>query len=199
MTSPPRRTRWNEARVAREFEAWFAERNFDRWPTYRTFVRDGHKRLYTAILDSGGAERWAAELGVPHTPHKTGGGLSYDETLAALRQLLRTHHPTRFPTLAWLERHGPSGLAAAVTRTGGGAHWASLLNMPPPAPARWTDERIEAELRRICHNFERWPTRDEFRAAGAQGLLRAVYSGHGSRWWAQRLGLSTHTLRIRRR
>ncbi|MCA1701131.1 MAG: hypothetical protein LC790_20420 [Actinobacteria bacterium] len=104
-----------------------------------------------------------------------------------------------FPTLAWLERHGPSGLAAAVTHTGGGAHWASVLHMPPPAPARWTDERIEAELRRICHNLERWPTRDEFRAAGAQGLLRAIYSGHGSRWWAQRLGLSTHTLRIRRR
>ena len=29
---------WGEARVARELEAWFAERGFDVWPTYRTFV-----------------------------------------------------------------------------------------------------------------------------------------------------------------
>ena len=146
------------------------------------------------------AHRTLTSTGPNHRGHaKTGGGLSSDETRAALRELLRTHRPTRFPTLAWLERHGPAGLAAAVTRTGGGAHWASMLNIPPAAPARWTDERIEAELRRICHNVERWPTRDEFREAGAQGLLRAVYSGHGSRWWAERLGLSTHGLRTRRR
>ena len=189
---------WDEDRVARELEAWFATRAFERWPTYRTFVRDGRKRLYDAVIDSGGPERWAAELGVPHIPYRSGGGLTADETHAALRRLLREHHPDRFPTLAWLKRHGPRGLAAAVARTGGAAHWAEVLNMPPPPPARWTDELIDAELRRICRDATRWPSRAEFEAAGATGLLLAIYAGRGSRWWAQRLGLSTEGLRARR-
>ena len=159
----------------------------------------GHKGLYSAVLDSGGPQRWAPELGVPYIPHRSGGGLTIDETHAALRQLLREHYPDRFPTLAWLKRHGQPGLAAAVARTGGTAHWARVLNMPPPPPARWTDELIEAELRRICRDATRWPSRAEFQAAGATGLLLAVYAGHGSRWWARRLGVSTEGLRARRR
>lgn len=190
---------WDDDRVARELEAWFARRAFERWPTYRTFVRDGRKVLYGAVIASGGPERWALELGVPYIPHRSGAGLTHDETHAVLRQLLREHHPGRFPTLAWLKRHGPPGLAAAVTRTGGAAHWAAVLHMPPPPPARWTDELIEAELRRICRDATCWPSRADFEAAGATGLLRAVYTGRGSRWWAQRLGLVTDGLRARRR
>ena len=190
---------WDDDRVARELESWFATRAFERWPTYRAFVRDGHKSLYSAVIDSGGPERWAPELGVPYIPRRSGGGLTADETRAALRQLLREHHPVRFPTLVWLKRHGPPGLAAAVSRTGGAAHWAAVLNMPPPPPARWTDVFIEAELRRIWRDATRWPSRAEFQAAGATGLLLAVYAGHGSRWWARRLGLSTEGLRARRR
>ncbi|MDP1847646.1 MAG: hypothetical protein Q8K79_07635 [Solirubrobacteraceae bacterium] len=169
---------WDDDRVARELEAWFARRAFERWPTYRTFVRDGHKVLYSAVIDRGGAERWALELGVAYIPHRSGGGLTVDETHAALRQLLREHHPERFPTLAWLKRHGRPGLAAAVDRTGGGAHWAAVLNMPPPPPARWTDELIEAELRRICRDATRWaqsrrlPSRRRHRAVG--GHLRRI-------------------------
>ena len=189
---------WDDDRVARELESWFATRAFERWPTYRTFVRDGHKALYSAVIDSGGPERWALELGVPYIPHRSGGGLTVDETHATLRQVLREHHPDRFPTLAWLKRHGAPGLAAAVDRTGGTARWSLVLNMPPPPPARWTDELIETELRRICRDSTRWPSHAEFEAAGAIGLLRAVYAGHGSRWWAQRLGLSTDGLRARR-
>ena len=116
----------------------------------------------------------------------------------ALRDLLRQHRPPRFPTATWLTRHGPPGLAAAVRRTGGGAHWARVLRVPAPQPARWTDELIEAELRRVCAGSTQWPSRAEFERAGATGVLRAVYRGHGSRWWANRLGLSTESLRARR-
>lgn len=189
---------WNESRVARELEAWFAHRAFDRWPTYRTFARDGHKRLHAAVVRTGGAERWAAELGVPVRSRPRGAALSDDEAGDALRQLLRAHRPARFPTAAWLKHHGPPGLAAAVRRTGGGAHWARVLNIPAPHPARWTDELIEAELRRVCAHTGGWPTRAEFEAARATGVRRAVYAGHGSRWWAERLGLETGSLRQRR-
>lgn len=118
---------------------------------------------------------------------------------AELRDLLRKHRPRRFPTAAWLARNAPAGLAAAVRRTGGGAHWARVLTMPPPQPARWTDELLEAELRRVCAGSTSWPTRAEFASARATGAERAVYAGHGTRWWADRLGLSAKHLRTRRR
>lgn len=193
------RERWNEARVERELETWFAQRAFEQWPSYRAFVRDGRKRLHAALMRSGGPQRWAIELGVPRVKRRPGPGLGDDEVAAELRAILREHRPARFPSAAWLGRHGPPGLAAAVLRTGGGAHWARVLNMPPPQPARWTDALIEAELRRVCAGLTRWPTRDEFAAARATGLRRAVYDGHGSQRWAQRLGLSTTGLRSRRR
>lgn len=187
---------WDDERVARELESWFASRAFERWPTYRTFVADGRKRLYSAVLERGGPQRWAAELGVPCLPHRSGGGLSSDEVHDALRRLPRAHRPARFPTLAWLKRYGPPGLAAAVVRTGGAAYWAGVLHMPPAAPARWSDELIEAELRRVCAGAPRWSSRAEFEARGAIGVLRAVYTGRGSYWWAQRLGLSTQGLAL---
>lgn len=190
---------WNDERIARELEAWFAHHAFACWPTYRAFAADGHKRLHAAVMRAGGPERWALELGVPVVAHRGGPGLTEDEVDVALRALLRAHRPERFPTLDWVGRHGPPGLAAAVRRTGGSVHWAHRLNVPAPKHARWSDELIESELRRLFPQHTRWPTRRDFEVAGATGLRRAVYAGRGSSWWAQRLGLSTEALRPRRR
>jgi len=192
------RTR-TEQQVARELEAWFAQRSFDYWPTYRTFVRDGHRGLYQALQRFGGPARWAAELGVPVIAHRRGAGFADAEVQGVLRNLLRDHPPARFPTRAWLRRNGPPGLAAAVQRSGGTAHWAGMLRMPAPPPAVWTDERIEAELRRVCAGATRWPSKAEFEHAGALGVLGAIYRGHGTHWWAQRIGLQADGLRPRRK
>ena len=129
------------------------------------------------------------------TPHWQGPGFADAQIDGALRDLLREHRPERFPTLASRHSHR---CAAAVQRTGGTAHWASVFNMPAPPPAVWTDERIEAELRRVCTGAACWPSKTEFQQAGALGVLRAVYDGHGSIWWAQRMGLPTDGLRARR-
>ena len=51
------RSRWTEKRIARDLEAWFAQRAFERWPTYRTFVDDGRRPLYQAALRTGGVAR----------------------------------------------------------------------------------------------------------------------------------------------
>jgi len=144
------RRAWSEQRVARELEAWFAERGFDVWPTCRTFVRDGRKRLHAEVVRSGGAARWALELGVAHVVHPRRPGLSDEQIAAVLRALLREHRPQRFPTLTWLARHGPPGLAAAVRRTGGGTRWAQALAMPAPQPARWTNALIGRTAPRVC-------------------------------------------------
>lgn len=191
MAAEADREQWNEERVARELERWFAWRAFEQWPGYRAFVLDGRKRLHAALMRAGGPQRWAIELGVPLVKRRPGSGLGDDEISAELRAILREHHPARFPSTAWLRRHRPPGLAAAVLRTGGGAHWARVLNIPPPQPARWTDALIEEELRRVCASLTRWPTREEFVAGRATGVRRAVYNGPGSHRWAQQLGVST--------
>ena len=189
--------RWPDDRVARELEAYFAQRAFERWPTYRTFVRDGRRRLYEAAIQSGGPERWAPELGVAIVRHSGGARRSEAEIRADLCALLREHRPERFPTIAWLRKHGPPDLGGAVQRTGGVTRWSRELRVPAPRGIRWSDELIEHELRRICLGRTTWPTREEFAAAGALGLRAAIYARQGSRWWAERLGLETKRLHRR--
>jgi len=189
---------WTEQRVARELEAWFERRAFERWPSYRTFVEDGCRGLYDAARRTGGAERWAPELGVAPPDGRPGTRLADADVRDVLLALLREHRPDRFPSDAWLAKHGPRGLVAAAERTGGGAGWARRFGIRGPQPARWTDELIEIELRRVCAGALRWPTKDEFRRAGATGVLQAVYAGHGSRSWARHLGLPPDGLRERR-
>ena len=81
-----------------------------------------------------------------------------------------------------------------------GCAWAAACSrvVPRLPRPRWTDDLIEAELRRLFAAHERWPIQAQFHAAGATGLLRAIYSGHGSRWWAKRIGVSAEGLRPRR-
>jgi len=111
----------------------------------------------------------------------------------------REHLPPRFPSQAWLREHGPAGLASAVKSSGGAQRWANEFGMPAAKRSRWTDERIERELRRLCAGTANWPTRAEFEQAGCAGLLSVVYRGRGSRWWAQQLGVEAGHLRRRRR
>jgi hypothetical protein len=181
--------RWTEERVARELEAWFAQRAIEQWPPYRTFVADGRKRLHAQLMGYGGPQRWAAELGVPLVRRHSGPQHNDAEIRDSLRALLREHRPQRFPSDRWLREHGPPGLAPAVTYTGGGQRWAGELGIPGPRPPRWTDELIDRELRLLCVGKTHWPTTDEFAKAGQRRLLLAIYRGHGTQWWAQRLGL----------
>ena len=189
---------WSEERVERELRAWFAEQHFDVWPPYRTFVAHGRKRLHAGLVRHGGPERWAPELGVAYDP-RPGGGLRDADIAAALRALVDEHALELMPTLDWMTANGPRGFAAAVRRTGGPVHWARELGLKPRR-VRWTDELIEAELRRVCAHTAtgRWPTKAEFQATGATGVMHAVYAGHGSHWWARKLGLPTAGLRARR-
>jgi hypothetical protein len=56
-------------------------------------------------------------------------------------------------------------------------------------PPRWTDARLERELRAFCADRKRWPTPHSFHAAGRSRLHRQVELHGGDRRWAERLGL----------
>ncbi len=57
-------------------------------------------------------------------------------------------------------------------------------------PTKWTDERIEAELRAYLGDRDRtdWPTRTAFEADGQRKLWVALRDYGGSLYWAERLG-----------
>lgn len=54
---------------------------------------------------------------------------------------------------------------------------------------RWTEERIERQLRDFCGQGRGRPTYGEFEAAGLGGLYRAAGRAGGVRRWKRRLGV----------
>jgi len=184
---------YDEERVARELEAWFAQRAFERWPTYRTFVADGRKRLYEAVLATGGSRRWAPELGVPPASPARTTPWGDAEIRAALRVLLREHRPERFPSRTWLARHGPRGLAAGVQRSGGARRWAPAFGMrvAPPWSTRWSDEEIASRLRRLLaeHELQRFPSGAWLQQYAPPGLALAIKRSGGLLHWSRELGV----------
>jgi hypothetical protein len=179
------RSRWPDDRVARELEAYFAEQAFERWPTYRTFVRDCRKRLHEARRTEplgAGARGCTHPAPRRHAPQRRSAprrsaraharapsGALPDDVLVA------TARATRNPRIGQTHR----GRRALGPRT---AH-------APSPRTRWTDDLIEQELRRATAGTTDWPTRAAFDAAGTRGLRRAIYEGRGSEYWAERVGL----------
>lgn len=56
-------------------------------------------------------------------------------------------------------------------------------------PLRWTEERIEDELRAFTAGRTDWPKVKEFQDAGRSGLHQAIKRAGGAKLWAERLGL----------
>ncbi len=55
-------------------------------------------------------------------------------------------------------------------------------------PTKWTDERIEAEMRAFLEGRDRWPKAQEWRAAGKKSLYDHASANGGIKRWRHRLG-----------
>lgn len=55
--------------------------------------------------------------------------------------------------------------------------------------ATWTDEKCEAELRRLCETMGHFPSANELRAAGHNALCCRITKTGGIIKWAERLGM----------
>lgn len=56
-------------------------------------------------------------------------------------------------------------------------------------PRKWTDERIEQELRQLIGNSKRFPPVADFKAAGREKLYGAIYRNGGTKQWSEKLGV----------
>ncbi len=133
----------------------------------------------------------AAESAIPRTEARLRAGLDRGPRARGPRGVLRgrNHWPTRLE----FEAGGRTALRDAIRRLGGPERWAGefglpLRNLKSGSKLVWTDERIEAELRKVLEGRDTWPTRRELERVGRFGLATAVCHRGGTGYWARRLG-----------
>jgi hypothetical protein len=61
---------WTEDHIRELLRSYLARK--DEWPSRQQFERDGQKPVRDAINRTGGAERWAAEFGLPRSTRLSG-------------------------------------------------------------------------------------------------------------------------------
>lgn len=200
---------WTEQRVREELAVLLDGR--DTWPTTAEFEKEGQRSLLGGIAKTGGTEKWVREFGLPRarstrdTRRRHGG--SKGTTPAATRRLWdeerieRTIGPLvkelgRWPTKSEFRDAGLRAALSAVYDHGGRAYWQKRLGAAPSPfngqvrdRTRWTEQRIEKELRKLCKRRTTWPAHSEFQAKGASVLYSAICRHGGTEVWRKRLGL----------
>jgi hypothetical protein len=122
-------------------------------------------------------------------------GDRWDDSQIAAAITPLVHELGRWPTKGEFRRAGLSTALAAVYGHGGSELWQQRLGVdrgqfPGPVPdrTRWTDEKIDTELRELCRGRSEWPSYAEFHRAGAHALYLAAARHGGTEVWRSRLG-----------
>jgi hypothetical protein len=183
---------WTDDRIREDLRRFLTGRA--EWPTYREFERSGLKGLRDAITHSGGAERWAKELGVRFVKHRPGYATIWteDRIRRDLRKYLRGRN--EWPSRQEFERDGLTSLRNAINRTGGAGRWAAEFRLPRRnrrlgIRRGWTADAIEAQLKQLIGDSTTWPTRGEFERAGLRVMASVINAREGPASWADRLGV----------
>ena len=131
---PGYETRWTVERVRADLKEFLRGR--DHWPSRLDFEAAGRKPLRDAVRRLGGHEHWAAEFGLPLVNLKAGSRRIWTERRIEedLRKILAGRDS--WPAPEEFEHGGTYGLATAVRRNGGTAHWAHRLGVQPPRMAQ---------------------------------------------------------------
>jgi hypothetical protein len=191
---------WTEQHVRERLSLVLGGR--ENWPTPAEFAAVGEQRLLAAVRRHGGIPYWAKEFDVALPPRPAGSlndgqaqRMWTDERIAeSIAPLIA--ELGRWPTKGEFRKAGLGGALGAVYDHGGSASWQRRFGVEPPPfhgpipnRSRWDDQQIEATLRAFCRDRVRWPTLEEFDAAGLTPLYRAAGRRHGVAWWRERLGL----------
>jgi len=143
----PRRHAWSDAQVRERLRAALRGSDAPAWPSQRWLAARGGMRLVSAMSRTGGATRWARELGVPPRRRQPWTPRRVDAALAALLQGRRT-----WPSRREFERARLGGLYAAIRHGEGHPALASRYGLPlqrprrhrPPRPRRGRARRDRA-------------------------------------------------------
>lgn len=184
--------RWSTQRVERELRAF--TRDMDQWPAHEEFVKHDRQRLYCQIAAQGGEPVWAYRIGLPIAPGIASPREWTDERVRA-GLALYLENKAAWPTQAQFTRDGLRALSEAITRRGAAPAGQRNSRCPTRKPTRAADTEpgpINASGSRSPHSAPiatPSPARRELRQVNAGGLLRAIDTHHGLRWWADQFGL----------
>jgi hypothetical protein len=189
---------WTVERIRELLGAMLGDR--DTWPAASEFAAAGEQRLLAAARRLGGIAYWASEFDVEPLPSpvadSSGQRVWTDERIAAALAPLIAKLG-RWPTKGEFRKAGLGPALAAVYSHGGSGVWQRRFDLEPrryggPVPdrSRWNDQQIEAALQTICGSLARWPTLNEFEAAGLMSAYRAATRRHGIAWWRERVGFA---------
>jgi hypothetical protein len=127
---------WTERRIERQLRRFLAGRSV--WPAVREFNEAGLAPLFTAVDTYGGAELWAARMGVRRRPPRNPGRPPRYWTRARIRQQLSEFCAGRdtWPTRREFQAAGKLALYRAAGKNGGIRWWADALGLPSGKPER---------------------------------------------------------------
>lgn len=180
-----RRRKFTDETLRAELEAFTADR--DDWPTAKELKTAGRGDLANAVGRTGGAARWATELGKRLNRSQTKVHRWNDDEIG--RQLREfVGGAQEFPSIDAFIAADRYDLCMALKRHGGIGSWRTRIGLPGTPRTSWTDATLEEALCEFLGDRPDWPTRHEFRAAGRQELIRAIRRRGGVIPWAKRLG-----------
>lgn len=200
---------WTDEAIRHTLAEFFGARKD--WPSQREFDQAGLHALREALRHYGGPERWAKEMRVvlppgmarsiarPRPPADTADRPPrkwppWDEQRIARELEAFLHGRTEWPRHREFLEAGRKQLYGAVLRNGGTRKWARRMGVKwvkrhGGSYRPWTEERIDAELRKLCEGRTTWPAHGEFLANGGRGLYSAVCKHGGVEMWRNRLDL----------
>jgi hypothetical protein len=196
---------WTGQRIARELASFLDGRT--EWPRHRDFVAAGQGRLYRAVARRGGPAMWAKQMGVRYIRRRGGPPTYWTETRVRQRLSALLSGRDRWPTRAEFAAAGEQRLLAAINRRRETKRWRAEFKVGPPrrgasgrARSReWTETAITGAIAPLIQDLRRWPTKEEFRAAGLLPALSAVYRYGGSAHWQRRFGVAAREIPDRTR
>jgi DNA invertase Pin-like site-specific DNA recombinase len=184
------------------------------------FIRPGHKHLEERlwICERGEAPAHLPRPYKPRPPRPFDFPTASGKTTRQERRLmaaerfgwsdeeierrLRTFTAARstFPTPGEFFSAGERRLYEHIMLRGGGPVWAARVERRFPQGKRresllWTEERVRDELETYLSGRTRWPLMEEFRAAGKEGLRRALVRFGGMQHWAAEFDLPMQNFR----
>jgi DNA invertase Pin-like site-specific DNA recombinase len=186
--SPNRVRAWSDPRIRKELRRFL--RGKDTWPSYREFREEGYLALREAIRWAGGADRWAAEMGVELDPLRR--SPFRDWSYSTLRQgvLELAGDSQVWPSRRQFMKAGKGGLLAAIDKLGVREQLRGdlgLASQPLGRPRVWSDQRIAEKLDELLEDRDTWPTERELAAMHLAGL-RCALKRRGLRAWTARYG-----------
>jgi hypothetical protein len=179
----PAGRKWTDDLVRSELTAFVAGQTT--WPRQWEFLAAGRADLVGAMAKTGGARRWARELGFGDIPAGRKRYWTDARIEAELRAILAGRD---WPGIRGLKELSPRLHAVLFKDPRGVNYWVERLGLTPRR-RQWDDERIRAELEPFLAGRRDWPLKREFAAVGKAPLLTAVYKHGGPARWAKELGV----------